>query len=234
VSTITEALKKRQKEVGPEEVQEIAPVSLDDPSITIPRDRAAGRWISLAGIILVGGCVVIGAAMLYTEFLSGKPEEDAAAQVASLPETEEETILPGEVQQAQLTPPETVTEARPAKTFTGVKPGETTATQPAPMAPLEGPTRAVLPPSGTAGETSPDAVIGSTPAPEPPVAPPPDPFAGITLQGIMWFDPASPEALINGKALKVGDSINGIKVVEIGRESVRLRLRSIERVIACE
>lgn len=234
MSTITEALKKRQKEVGPEEVQEIVPVSLDDPSITIPRDRAAGRWISLAGVVFVAGAVMIGAAMLYTEFLSGKPEEDAAAQVASLPETEEDATPPAEGLQSELTPPEGVAESPSLGTFTTIKPGETTATQPAPMAPLEGPTRAVPPPSGTAGETSPDAVVGSAPAPEPPVAPPPDPFAAITLQGIMWFDPASPEALINGKALKVGDSINGIKVVEIGKESIRLRLGSIERVIACE
>jgi len=234
VSTITEALKKRQKEVGPEEVQEIVPVSLDDPSITIPRDRAAGRWISLAGMVLVAGCVVIGAAMLYTEFLTGKPEEDAAAQVASLPETEEETILPGEGQQAGLTLPENVTEARPAATFASVKPGETTATEQATPPVKEQPTPAVLPVSGTAGQAAPQTAIGSVPPPEPPVAPPPDPFAGITLQGIMWFDPASPEALINGKALKVGDSINGIKVVEIGKESIRLRLGSIERVIACE
>ncbi len=234
MSTITEALKKRQKEVGPEEVQEIAPVSLDDPSITIPKDRGAGRWISLAGIVLVAGGAVIGAAMLYTEFLTGKPEEDAAEQVASLPETEEETILPGEEQRAQLTLPENVTEARPAETFAGVKPGKApavglspslTGEQPAPGGPTE-----PQPPA----QADPLAGIGSVPAPEPPVAPPPDPFAGITLQGIMWFDPASPEALINGKALKVGDSINGIKVVEIGKESVRLRLGSIERVIACE
>jgi hypothetical protein len=234
VSTITEALKKRQKEVGPEEVQEIAPVSLDDPSITIPQDKAAGRWISLAGVALVAGGVMIGAAMIYTEFLSGKPEEDDAAQLASLPETEEEAVLPGEVQQAELTSPENATEALPAETFTSVKPGETTVREPAPMPPIEGPTPAVLPVLGPAGEALPDTVVGSVPPTEPPVAPPPDPFAGITLQGIMWFDPASPEALINGKALKVGDSINGIKVVEIGKESVRLRLGSVERVIACE
>ena len=233
MSTITEALKKRQKEVGPEEVQEIAPVSLDDPSITVPKDRGPGRWISLAGVVLVAGGVVIGAAMLYTEFLSGKPEEDAAAEFASLPETEK-AILSGEGQQAELTPPERVTESPPAPVSPSVKPGETAAKQPAAPPVEEEATPAVPPVSKTAGQAAPLTGIGPTPTPEPPVAPPPDPFAGIVLQGIMWFDPASPEALISGKALKVGDSINGIKVVEIGRESVRLRLGSIERVIACE
>jgi len=66
---------------------------------------------------------------------------------------------------------------------------------------------------------------------KPAAAPQTDPFAGINLQGIIRFDPAHPEVLINGKALKVGDSLNGIEVVEIGDDSVKLRHGSAEKTI---
>lgn len=234
MSIITEALKKRQKEVGPEEVQEIVPVSLDDPSIVIPRDRTAGRWVSLAGIVLVAGIVVITVVMLSTEFLSGKPKEETGDSLASLPQPQEESIQVGQPQPSEQTPPENVSEPRPAATMTTSTPSETSLAKPSPMPAREQPTPAVQPALTTAAEVLPETGISSIPPTEPPVVPPPDPFAGITLQGIMWFDPTAPEALINGKTLKVGDSIDGIKVIQIGRESVRLRLGDIERVISYE
>jgi len=67
--------------------------------------------------------------------------------------------------------------------------------------------------------------------PERPSSPQTDPFAGIKLQGIILFDPENPEVLINGKSLKVGDSLNGIEVVEIGTNSVKLRLGTHEKTI---
>lgn len=234
MSIITEALKKRQKEVGSEEVQEIVPVSLDDPNIEIPHDRAVGRWISLAGIVLVAGIVVVVAGMLYTEFLSGKAREDSASYVASLPQPEEESIQVGQPQRLESTAPENVPEPRPLATVSGSSPGETATPRPMPLPLREEPPPATASDTGRAAEALPDTAITPAPPTEPPVAPPPDPFAGITLQGIMWFDPTAPEALINGKTLKVGDSISGITVVEIGRESVRLRLGDIERVISYE
>lgn len=234
MSIITEALKKRQKEVGPEEVQEIVPVSLDDPNIEIPRGGAAGRWMSLAGIVLVAGVVVITVVTLYREFLGGKPNEETAGRLASVAQPEEGSIQVSQPQGPELTPPENVPETRPSETVTASTPAETTAATPSPTPAREQPNPAAPPDSGTTAEVLPDTAIGPVPPTEPAVAPPPDPFAGIMLQGIMWFDPTAPEALINGKTLKVGDSINGIKVLEIGRESVRLRLGEIERVISYE
>lgn len=234
MSIITEALKKRQKEVGPEEVQEIVPVSLDDPNIEIPRDRAVGRWISLAGVVLVAGVLVIVSRTLFTEFLSGEPKEDVAVSVASLPQPEEENIQVGQSQRSEATAPEEVPEARPSAVLVGSPPSEPASPFRAPL-PVRGePPRATPSDMGTVTEALPETAITPVAPTEPPVAPPPDPFAAITLQGIMWFDPTAPEALINGKTLKVGDSIDGIKVIQIGRESVRLRLGDIERVISYE
>lgn len=46
--------------------------------------------------------------------------------------------------------------------------------------------------------------------------------AGAKLQGILFSEQNS-SAIINGKSVKTGDEIDGLKVIEIGRSSVRVQ-----------
>ena len=65
--------------------------------------------------------------------------------------------------------------------------------------------------------------------PEPvPVAPPVH-----TLYGIVW-DPDRPIAMIDGQDVRVGDSIKGAKVIEIGIDRVVLSYRSRQFVLTVE
>jgi hypothetical protein len=230
VSTITDALKKRQKEVGEEEVQEIVPVSLDAPDVTIPKEKRARRIAGLGGVLLIAAGVVIGAVMLYNELRGGKATEEAAAQVASSPRPERENPPPSVAPEEALPLPQPKPDLAVKPAGIGSEVPKSSAAGVSPSAPLEEP-----PAKADIGPEA-DLVIaqGPTAPAEAPIEAPPDPFAEITLQGISRFDPTSPEALINGKSLKVGDSINGIVVVEIGEESVKLRFGSIERVISYE
>lgn len=232
MSTITDALKKREKEVGQEEVQEIVPVSLDEPDVTVPKDRSARRIVGLAGVLLIVGGVAIIAMMLYNELWGGKSTDGTGAQIASLRKPEGQNVPVEGVENEALPSPEAVPEPPVTPAGIGSESPEARAPEVVPSGPVE-----VSPPEMGVERT---AEAGATTAgvqgivPETPIELPPDPFAGITLQGIMRFDPTSPEALISGKSLKVGDSINGIEVVEIGDESVKLRFGSIERVISYE
>ena len=107
--------------------------------------------------------------------------------------------------------------------------------QPQPSAPeVSSPPAAESPPA--VSPTPPPKVASPTPkkradVPERPSSPQTDPFADIKLQGIILFDPENPEVLINGKSLKVGDSLTGIEVVKIGTDSVKLRYGTIEKTI---
>lgn len=45
----------------------------------------------------------------------------------------------------------------------------------------------------------------------------------LSLDGIIW-SPKKPLALINGKLVGVGAKFNGVEVMEIGRENVRINV----------
>jgi sRNA-binding protein len=45
---------------------------------------------------------------------------------------------------------------------------------------------------------------------------------GPKLQGI-FYNANNPQALINGKSMKVGEEANGVKVLEITKSSVRVQ-----------
>ncbi len=229
MSTITDALKKREKEVGQEEVQDIVPVSLDAPDVTVPKESSVRRIAGLGGILLIIGGVAISAAMFYNEFRGRKAAQEAMAQVAP-PGREVEAPQPEEATEGALPQPKpesgpSVTPEALGSEAAGPSVPAVTPSEPVKETPGEAVAELASEPPSTVTEV-PDA-----PA-EAPIEAPPDPFAGIALQGIVRFDPASPEALINGKSLRVGESINGIVVVEIGVESVKLRYGGIERVIS--
>jgi hypothetical protein len=75
------------------------------------------------------------------------------------------------------------------------------------------------------GENTADSIQhGSTTASAPAVASSP---AGPKLQGIFYS--ANPSAIINGKSMKVGDESDGLKVLAITKQSVRVQLGSEAR-----
>lgn len=280
MSTITDAVKKRKKEVGEEGVQQIVPVSLEEPDVEVPKASGTRRAIQVVIVLLIVGAVGFGAVRLYKQFVRGRtPTRTAGDRLASSPEREVEHLpldtgrqealpspagaperLPGSapdkvVARAPEKAPEltlpgsrptTVFEGPPAKALRAPSDRETAVWTP--PAQLTGPV-ATVPPVGA--EKSPPKPVRELPPKPAPVVPSgtgvvpqpaplgqaapaerPDPFAGIVLQGIFRFDPKSPEALINGKALKVGQSINGVEVVEIGTDSVKLRFGAVEKVIS--
>jgi len=85
-------------------------------------------------------------------------------------------------------------------------------------------------PSSEAEPALPEPTPTITQSVEPP-ATAPDPFAGIAVQGIVRFDPSTPQVLINGQLLTVGQFLGGVEVLEIGGDSVRLRHDKAERII---
>lgn len=243
MSTITDALEKRKKEAGENQVHELVPVSLDEPNIEVPEEKKAKRIVALVAVLLlvVGG--VASAVILGKDLLGGKRSGDqggGAAQVASLPQGEGPEISSAPETEEPLPLPGTSPTEEPSLAGT---PPEAPETVPSPEpSPAEGPplpkteppTPETISPTAPSGPTPEGATPAPKPdsvAPEPVVAAPPDPFAGIKLQGIIRFDPTTPEVLINGKTLKVGESLNGIKVVEIGEDSVKLRCGAIEKTL---
>lgn len=72
-------------------------------------------------------------------------------------------------------------------------------------------------------EPVPAVVETNPPAAPASIAPPASPFHNVRLQGI-FYRSASPLAIINGKTFSVGDSFDGMQVVDIDRHSVTLVL----------
>ncbi len=258
MSIITDALEKVKKEAGEEQAQRIAPVSLDEPQVEVPEEKHTRRTLlSVVVVLLIAGGAV-SAFFLARDLFGRRSSSDRSggtAQVASLPQGEGPEVSPPRETEEPLPLPGTTPLEEPSPS---AGPPEAPGTAPSPQpSPAEGPSlqkpepsapETIPPttsPAATSGpqETTPTAPSGPTPegatpspkpdsvAPEPTAPPPPDPFAGIKLQGIMRFDPNALEVLINGKTLKVGDSIGGITVVKIEEDSVTLRSGTNEKTI---
>jgi len=261
MSTITDAIKKRKKEAGEKEVEGLIPVVLDGPDVDVPEERSFRRSAFIAGVVLLVAAAAVSAVILYRGMLGRKAANKRAGappRTASLAQPEREVVAPGDETKEVLPLPKAVsgTPSSPAKAATrppeppprppgdeSVVPRTRATTAPGPERPQ--PVREKAPPvAKSASPPSQEAPPVTSPiSPErtaptdrgvvskPAAAPQSDPFAGIKLQGIIRFDPAHPEVLINGKALKVGDSLSGIEVVEIGHDSVKLRYGSVEKTI---
>lgn len=50
---------------------------------------------------------------------------------------------------------------------------------------------------------------------------------GLTLEGVVW-NTAEPRAIVSGKIVKVGGRLNGIEILDIGREGVKMRYKGQE------
>jgi len=61
-------------------------------------------------------------------------------------------------------------------------------------------------------------------------SPRPDPFAELDLNGIIWVRD-TPVVIINNRQLRKGDTIDGIKVREITRDSVVLATKKTRRTL---
>ncbi len=55
-------------------------------------------------------------------------------------------------------------------------------------------------------------------------------FPELTIGGI-YHDPLEPEVLINGEWLKTGEIIEGVRIEEILKDSVRIKFKDTERII---
>lgn len=71
----------------------------------------------------------------------------------------------------------------------------------------------------------------SAPHPEPKIAPKVAAFPELALNGI-FYNPNNPAASVNGRILRVGDSISGAEIVRIEQKSVVVRHAGEERVFA--
>jgi len=61
----------------------------------------------------------------------------------------------------------------------------------------------------------------------------PTTLPAMSLYGIVW-DPASPVALVDGQELRVGDTIKGARVIDIGVDRVVFTYRSRQFVLTVE
>jgi hypothetical protein len=236
MSTITEAIEKRKKEVGKEEVDELVPLALEDMGVEIPKDHGARR-VAMAALVLllvVGGA--FSAIKLFKDLRGNGSTASAGtgSQVASLPGSQEHRIPPGDHFNEETTP----SQALPTSAERPAPVEEREQESPLPVKPSPRQAASVPTAAASSGGTPPSSPETVLPGPEVPGDAPelpqeaqPDPFAGISLQGIMRFGPKGPQALINGQLLKVGDSLNGIEVIQIGQENVRLRCGNVEKAI---
>ncbi len=250
MSTITDAIKKRRKEAGGKDADDFVPVDLDEPDVDVPKARGFGRIVILAAVLLlVVAAAVIGGVILYR----GRPGErsagkkpDEPTRTASLPQPDRQDVLPaGETEKAPPPKPVETVKPAPETPSSPTTAAETPSGPPAKPRPEIAPTPQPVPegPIPSVKESPPEVAPTAPPegpesagkereeVPLPLPAPETDPFAAIKLQGIIRFDPTAPEVLINGKVLKVGDSLNGIEIIEIAGESVKLRYKNIEKTI---
>jgi len=87
-----------------------------------------------------------------------------------------------------------------------------------------------VPAAGGDAETPP----GAGPAPSAAIpAPPPEPWPALELQGVVLRRPPHPSAaLINGRRLRVGESIEGARLLAVEEEQVRLEFRGGQRTLS--
>ncbi|MCG3176040.1 MAG: hypothetical protein MOGMAGMI_00978 [Candidatus Omnitrophica bacterium] len=50
---------------------------------------------------------------------------------------------------------------------------------------------------------------------------------GLTLEGVVW-NTAEPRAIVSGKIVKIGGRLNGIEILDISREGVKMRYKGQE------
>jgi len=248
MTTITDAVKKRKKEAGGEEAEELVPVDLDEPDVEVPKERRIWRIVALAAVVLLVGGAAVSAFIFLKGIFGGAPASRRTSEpskVASLSRPGRQEGPSGKMSGEALPLPAAVSPTPGRGTGAPQLTSPVTAETTSP--PREAIAAGAAMPPARESSASPSAesppVVPARPAPdaaapgtaaipsEPPAGPQADPFASVKLQGIIRFDPSAPEVLINGKSLRVGDSFDGIQVVEIGADSVKLRYRNVVKTI---
>ena len=95
-------------------------------------------------------------------------------------------------------------------------------------------TPTLVPKNSPSPETATPAIEASAPPPIPAPAPPTEPAKpAFRLQGI-FFRPANPSALVNGKSVWIGSRIDGATVRTITRESLTIEVNGQTTVLTLE
>lgn len=174
--------------------------------------------------IIFGALALLCAAGAAGSFLYAKQRGSFLSKYSVLNQSAEETGEEGESTEAEVETP-----AAPQNVASAV---------PAPSPVVEKPKPAVTPSAPAPQSVAPTAASVPAPAPAPAPAPirapvsfntqPQNPgapvqFPPLRLQSI-YYRPADPSVMINGKTLYVSDEINGVTVVDISPSSVTLVL----------
>ncbi len=231
MSIIQEALRRKAEEQSgaagdrPPSVVRPAPRPAARPTPR-RRDREPGvPWLARGLFILL--VLVVLSAVGYGVASSRWPRPDPRQDVTDEMSGAGMSVLPEPAPETSASSP------------VGVRPSEAPATR----APEE-PTAAPLEPadSPTAGdaaepeEPAPLEVVAASPppadvavaSPEAPTAP----WPALVVQGIVLRRSPQPSiALINGRRLRVGDVVEGVRLVAIEEEQVRLQYRGSERAL---
>jgi hypothetical protein len=209
MSLISEALKKARQEVARQDADRLgsAPPSLPHPMPASHRERRERTWIPALVGGFVGAAVVTAVLLVLLrpapELPGGAPAASPPARPAARPETAE----PAEI-------------ARPTGAIPAATPRPATAT-PVHSAPTAGATVTI------AEVTLPAVLGGVTAAAAPTGEPPPyrvrlDDGKELVLRGIAAGGEGAPVALVNRRAVGVGEIVDGWKVVRIEPKQVEL------------
>jgi hypothetical protein len=206
VSLILEALKKleRERDTSGRGFLVVAP--------TPWRDASRGRWLRLAGVALIAGALAGAAAWVSWRALStGTGGAPAAAPAA-----------PAAAQAAGSTTPAPAIVA--SASTAGLPPPIWEAGRPA-----SPPARAAA--TSRAAEPAPDRGTEDVAAP-PPLAPgPPSDATGVLRLEAISVQEGEPVAVINGRLVRKGETVDGAIVTWIGADAVEVEVAGRRRTL---
>jgi hypothetical protein len=225
MSLINDALKRasaRPVAAPPPDGPPLQPVESTDQSNSLP---------IVLGIVGIGALLMAGAFWLKSKGSAGSSGEQiakqqptivATTQVASAAPVESRPVLQNPIERANATL-QKVIERNSEQTTPAAAPVPAS-TEPAPIitattAPITAlvSTPAVTPSAVTTPAVTTPAIVPEPITPQPIAAPPPR----FHLQAI-YYRMHGPTVIINGRTLKVGDEVNGAKLIDIERTSAEI------------
>jgi hypothetical protein len=190
----------------------------------------------LLGVVVIA--VLVGIAFLFYRGFRSLPPKPTAA--AAAPESATVTVATAAAPVQPPTPQPAAQPAAPAATGAAPAVAETApaaATNGATATPVPPPTPAApapvpaippaLPVQAPASATNPPPTVAKAPAEETVVWP------SLTVSGLMGGKQAGQQgaAIINGQMLGVGESIEGVRIIEVSKQGVRLRWQNQTRLV---
>jgi hypothetical protein len=240
VSIILEAMRKsdaRKEARGPAEDPLARPSSYDPRLVALERGQArrTGRWRRfwvgfLSGGLLLGVGVLLCVAFYYQGKWSppsGVPNVASSATPSSGPTTAPAAVESPLGAQATARAADVSEESRYALQIADLpRPFEVPAAPPAAATP---PAPVIAPPEETPMplEVEPKRAAKTSATPSARTAKPRADSSGYVLHGIIWDD-SQPMAMVNHKAVKRGDRVDGAEVVEVRRSMVILEVDGAE------